>query len=156
MTRIFPFIPKSAAKLEPGDFWCIPLSDALNACGIVLQRMPGGMPGAHTAFLAGLLDWCGSGPPSVSEISTARIVEQGVVHVLAVQSTGGAILGHVDLATTEIEPLINYHTGNICRGFTAIRPWAPSDGQDVPPLGWWGYDVLAAKARKRFLLPAPN
>ncbi len=60
--------------------------------------MPPGMPGAMRAFLGGLLNWHGSNPPTFESISSCHTIEQAVMHIRAITTTGGEILGHRDLA----------------------------------------------------------
>jgi hypothetical protein len=36
-TTGYPFEPKSIARLQPGQFWAVPLTDGRHACGRVLH-----------------------------------------------------------------------------------------------------------------------
>jgi hypothetical protein len=151
--RTFPHVPKSTAALVPGDFWGVPLSDTRWACGRVLQPMPRGKPGARVGFLGGLLDWTGPEAPTAESIAGRPLLEQGVMHILSITTTGGAVLGNRALELDGIEPLLAYHDGMICRGFAPVRPWTRADGQTIPGLGYWGYDVLQIRANVLLVKP---
>lgn len=146
--RTFPFVPKSSHKLEPGDFWSIPLERDGFGCGRVLELMPEGMPGARVGFLGALLDWRGEVPPFAASIAGARALEQGVMHILGITETGGSVLGNRPLSLDALEPWV-FSNGNVVqRGFTPVRPWRREDAQALPSLSWWGYDVIQILANK--------
>ncbi len=94
----YPLSPKSASSLLPGQFWDIPLSDGRHACGRVLARIPAGQSGSRMSFIAGLLDWVGTAPPTADTIAGAGVLDVGYAHVRAITSIGSAILGQRDLA----------------------------------------------------------
>src|SRR5689334_1475440 len=100
----YPFVPKSTASLEPGQFWSIPLQSGRFACGRVLQLKEIRGRRDSRIFLAGLLDWVGSEPPTSDSISRRRAVEQGEVHVKTIHENGGQILGCRPLLEDDIEP----------------------------------------------------
>lgn len=64
MDIAYPFVPKSNARLKPGHFWPIKLSNSKYACGIVLDVPK--EKGLYTTrmFYAGLLDWIGDSKPT--------------------------------------------------------------------------------------------
>ena len=104
MTEIeYPFVPKSSAKLQPGQFWGIPLSDGRFACGRVMAAIPKGESGSNTSFIAGLLDWVDTEPPSEESIAGAKLLETGQAHVRAITSTSSQILGERDLKLDKLE-----------------------------------------------------
>lgn len=71
------------------------------------------------------------------------------MHVRAITSTGGAVLGNRPLEFHSIEPGI-FVDGNVTkRGFTATRPWKRGDSARFPAFSTWGYDILLAE--KHFL-----
>jgi hypothetical protein len=150
--RRFPFVPKSSVKLEPGDFWSIPLAERRYACGRVLESMPDGMPGARVGFLGGLMAWAGTDPPSYASIAGAGTVEQGVMHILSITQTGGAVLGNRPLELDRVEPWLFIHGVEIQRGFKLVRRAKPGDAAGLPALSWWGYDVVEVLARKHFMV----
>ena len=53
-------------------------------------------------FLAGLVDWCGEGPPTPDALASKAFIEKGVAHIRSIQRTGGSIIGH--LAPTWADP----------------------------------------------------
>src|SRR4051812_28661575 len=89
----YPFVPKSSQLLSPGDFWAVPLRDGSFACGCVVELMPKGRPGARVGFLGGLLDWHAKDEPTSESIRDAGFVSQGTMHIRAITSTGGRVLG---------------------------------------------------------------
>jgi hypothetical protein len=149
--REYPFVPKSSTRLTPGDFWAVPLRDGTFACGRVVERMPTGKPGARVGFLGGLLDWRDSSKPDDQSIAGASFLAQGVVHIRAITSSGGSILGHRDLALDELGPWTFVYGATIQRGFTFLRAWQGSDAGKFPSLGWWGYDIMQARANLYFI-----
>ena len=72
------------------------------------------------------------------------------MHILAITSTGGVIIGNRPLDLDGIEPHLAYHDGLITRGFTTVRAWTPEDGQQIPSIDWWGYDVIRQRANRLF------
>ena len=67
----YPFVPKTNAKLLPGQFWSIPLSDGRFGCGRVLTATPEAGYGARTWFTGAVLDWVGDAPPTAESIAGA-------------------------------------------------------------------------------------
>ncbi len=101
-TPRYPFVPKTNANLEPGQFWAVPLSDGRFACGRVLSVDRDRPYGARTMFVAGLLDWLGDKPPTADSIAGARLLEVGNAHVRLIQQDGGTILGRRPLYADEL------------------------------------------------------
>jgi len=149
--RVFPFSPKSNAKLCPGDFWALPLRDGSYACGVVLQLPPAGTSGVKVSFLGGLLNWHSAEQPTLAKISNCRLIEQGVMHILAIQQSGKAILGNIPLEANGIEPLECINGNIIQKGYTPVRPWQREDNDVLPSFSYWGYDIITANAHKHFL-----
>ena len=100
----YPFAPKSALSLKPGQFWALPLSDGSFGCAAVIQLMPKEMMGARVSFLAGVLDWHGEELPSAESIAHSSCLKQGGVHFKTITETGGFILGYRPLEANGIEP----------------------------------------------------
>lgn len=94
--RSFPFSPRSAARLRPGDFWALPLSDGRFGCAVVTDVAQAG-PASRSAFVVGLTDWVGQHPPSQTDATQATIFTQGLTHVRALTQTGAEVLGNVRL-----------------------------------------------------------
>jgi internalin A len=122
----YPFVPKTNAKLEAGQFWGVPLSDGRFACGRVLRVDQERSYGARTMFVAGLLDWVGNQPPTEETIAGSRLLEAANAHVRLIQHDGGLVLGHRPLYADEI-----------------IVP------QDVSST--WGFAFLKARAEHLFV-----
>lgn len=100
----YPFIPRSNARLKPGQFWAIPLSDGRFACGRVLRVDRELRQGRRTMFVAGLLDWVGSEPPTFDSIAGAPLLEAGRARVELISFRDGAILGERALHLDRIVP----------------------------------------------------
>lgn len=98
----FPFVPKTTARLLPGHFWSIPLSDGRFGCGRLLGLIPAGEQGSRTMFIAGLLRWVGIAPPSFDSIAGAEVMDVGHAHLDTISSRGGAIVGYRPLELDEI------------------------------------------------------
>jgi len=101
---VVPFVPKSNAKLEPGHFWSIPLSDRRFACGRVLAIDRAATYGSRSSMIAGLLDWVGDAPPTGDAIAGRPLLESGHLHVRSIGETGGTVLGHRPLELDGIIP----------------------------------------------------
>jgi len=129
-SNVYPFVPKSNAKLWPGQFWAIPLSDGRFACGRVLAIDVNKAYGARSSFVAGLLDWVGREAPNAESIAGAPLLEVGNAHVRAIERSGGAVLGE--------------------------RP-LEADGIAVPQkiTNYWGIGYPAARAEHRFVEGEP-
>ena len=149
----YPFVPKSSQLLRPGDFWAIPLRDGSFACGCVVELMPKGIPGARVGFLGGLLDWHANILPTPESVRDAGFVSQGTMHIRAIISTGGTILGHRE---TPVDVWTFIHGEKIQKGFTFVRPWSRDDNKRLPTYSVWGYDVIQIKANRHFLDGLPS
>ncbi len=150
MPEKYPFTPKSSHRLEPGDFWSIPLSNGKYSCGRVVERMPKGMAGAGVGFLGGVLDWCGAIPPTNESIAGAAFLSQGIMHIKAIITTGGVILGNRSLVLDQLDAFTFVHGGIIQKGFTPVRTWCREDKGAFPALSWWGYDIAETIANRNF------
>ena len=144
----YPYVPRSNARLLPGEFWAIPLSTGRHACGVVLgagraEDEPTFAP-SNRAFLAGLLGWEGDAPPTADAIAGAQVVAQGIAHVKTVTATGGKILGR---AASPIAPLTwrsapsHGDEGWIYEGNERRRPATAAD-RDLRLVSAWGYGYM--------------
>lgn len=156
MSDLYPFTPKSSTKLSPGDFWSIPLQDGSFACGRVIALPPKGRPGAKVSFLGGLLDWHAPVPPTADSIARCQTIKQGVMHVLAITSTGGQVLGHRALELDGIEPFEMINGNVVQRGFDPVRAWERRDNDLLPTFSTWGYNMISQYAHKNFLGYVPK
>lgn len=154
----YPFVPRSTAHLVPGQFWAIPLSDGSFGCGRVIELAPRGEVGGRTSFLAAVLDWHSSAPPSYEAIAGAKCLDQGCVHLKAVTETGGSILGRRPLELDGIEPWLFrqtafYKNSWLLKGLQPLRPQEPADVR-YPVFSTWGYPMPAVIAEKHFIAEA--
>jgi hypothetical protein len=156
MPNPYPFTPKSSAKLSPGDFWSVPIQDGSFACGRVIELPPKGRPGAKVSFLGGLLDWHAPLPPTANSIANCRTVKQGVMHILAIVSTGGQVLGNRALELDGIEPFEMINGDVVQRGFAPIRAWVRGDNDRLATFSTWGYNLISLYAHESFLGYVPK
>lgn len=153
----YPFVPKSTKSLIPGQFWAVPLSDGTFACGRVIALKSGRY--SARAFLAGLLDWHGSKPPTEEDIVGRKTLRQGHAHIKTIVETGGFILGYRALELDGIEPgLFLSQSGahvncRLQRGFETLRPATPAEQATLPTLTTWGLQVIRVEAEAKFCSP---
>jgi hypothetical protein len=81
--RKLPFIPKSNAFLQPGDFWAMEYEPGRYTAGRVIE-----MPWQHgvddrRTFLAALMDWRSLSLPNSNSLEGSRILAQGKMSVRA-------------------------------------------------------------------------
>ena len=117
---MYPFRPKSTAHLKAGQYWSFRLRDGGFVCGVViaLRRKDGAID--RRMFLAGLLDWVGSAPPTAHGIQGSRLKERGFAHIKTITENGGDIVGEVIPSwgyPSEIEPTDSIPTW----GFGVVR-----------------------------------
>ena len=152
----YPFIPKSTAHLESGQFWSIPLSQKKYACGRVIQMQICNGKRDPRIFLAGLMDWVGTTLPDSNAIAGKKVLEQGSVHIRTIKWNGGEVMGLRDLTLDGIEPwlfLDSEPPSRNCylqRGFNIIG-LANSDQQaKLEVFSAWGLEVIKILAKKHF------
>lgn len=149
----YPMVPKSTASLVPGQFWPVPVCPGRWACGRVLQL--GSPVSPRKAFLAGLMDWLGSEPPSFESLAGSQVRQQGVAHLKAIIEVAGAITGCRPLALDRIEPLLCRDQAApkgsiVLRGFVPVRPATTEADFALPVLGTWGYDFIRRLAEHHY------
>ena len=152
--RAYPFVPRSATRLLPGEFWAIPLCDGSFGCGRVIELMIG----SRVLFLAAVMDWHASEAPTADKIAGAKCLDQGQAHIKAITETGGAILGHRPLEMDEVEPWefrgAEFHVNSyVHKGLQPVRPQLPGD-KCLPVLDTWGYRLPIQIAEAHFITPA--
>lgn len=106
--------------------------------------------GART-FLAGLLGWIGSVPPSDDTIAGASIIDQGNAHIRTIHETGGSIVGNRPLAADGITPLrwVTHRGGGtvyLYEGLRRLRPATDAERCDMPLMSTWGYLFIVGRA----------
>jgi len=124
------FVLRSNAQLAPGQFWSIPLSDGRFACGRVLRVDRDRPHGGRTMFVAALLDWVGTEPPTAEAIAERPVLEVGHAHVRTITHGGGRILGERPLTLDGIVPPIEIRS-------------------------YWGTSYAADRAERRFVAGDP-
>ncbi len=125
MRDSYPFVPKSTSYLEQGQFWALPLSDGSFAAGIVISLVTEGGKRDSRMFLAGLLDWFGDEPPTLTGLSLSKVIDIGYAHIKTISESGGVVLG---ISNIELQnPSIAEYT-------------------DVIPT--WGYNSILQKAER--------
>ena len=129
---LYPFIPKSNAKLRAGQFWAIPLSDGRFACGRVM-RAPAYGQSDRVGVQVGLMNWVGSQPPTANDLRGVSVIDEAISRFEAISGAGGAILGFRDLALDCIK----------ARHYLSLEVGSSTHG--------WGWKVIAAKAEERFV-----
>lgn len=150
-TRSFPYLPKSVLSMMRGDFWAIPLSNSTFACGRVLQLGSEIQPRLLKAFWGCVLDWNSPDLPNHDNIAGAKSIREGSMHILAIESTGGAILGSRSLALDGLAPSETVAAGLIYRGFGIIRPAANADYENLQSHSAWGLSFAEVLAEKWFV-----
>jgi hypothetical protein len=76
------------------------------------------------------------------------------MHILAVTQTGGAILGNRPLEADRLKPWLFADGNTVKRGFASTFSLRPLN--TLPPLSWWGYDVISIYAHKHLLGIQPS
>jgi len=150
MDIAYPFVPKSNARLRPGHFWPIKLSNSKYACGIVLDVPK--EKGLYTTrmFYAGLLDWIGDSKPTANslESSPLTILRQGHAHIKTILFCNEAIEGYIDPVKNnlEIELVVDalyYSTATkVLKGFEVVRKATMQDHENLRNKSAWGYAVI--------------
>ena len=151
----YPFVPRSTRDLEPGQFWAVPLKDGRFAFGRVLQVGGDMIPTPSRGFFGGLHAWTGMEKPTEASIAGSALLHVGVMHIRAIVSLGGEILGCRSLALDSIAaPILLSAMGGpgtmVLQGATSVRPAKLEEWGRFPVLGYWGWDFIQALANKEF------
>ncbi len=127
----YPFVPKTNAHLEPGQFWSIPMSDGRFACGRVL-RVDRDVKtyGARAMFVGALLDWVGTELPTAEAIAGKPALKICGAHVRTITEPGGSVVGERPLELDGIVPPAEVHE-------------------------WWGFRGAVARAERHFIAGDP-
>jgi hypothetical protein len=144
----YPYVPRSNGRLQPGEFWAIPLDTGRFASGVVLavprEPSPDFVVNSR-AFLGGLLAWEGAEPPSASALAEARLAAQGFVHIKTITATGGAILGRLEISDA-LRTMIwrsapGGGSGAVYEGTEWLRRATPGDAS-LPLITAWGFGYM--------------
>jgi hypothetical protein len=114
-------------------------------------------------FLAGLMDWVGTDPPTASDLLGHRVVDIGWAHVKLVEHNGGSLLGHSELDPVR-DGLVDAHqvshrrggTVWLYEGATILRPATYEEAARLPTRNTWGYLLISALAERRFVSASPS
>ncbi|MCU0709325.1 MAG: hypothetical protein MUF23_13630 [Pirellula sp.] len=112
------------------------------------------IPSKTRAFFGGLHDWIGTHPPTCSDISEVGFIAYGVMHIKAITTTGGGIIGECPISDSgDFHPtLLSEHGGNhamVLRGSIPVRPAANEEWGKLPVLGIWGYNFISSLAEAK-------
>ena len=151
----YPFVPKSTAFLEPGQFWGIPLKRGRYACGRVLQLCVEDGKRAPRTFLAGLMDWTGRVPPTSEMIAGRDVLDQGQAHILTITENGRDILGcrPLELDGIELGLFLDESPGPRChlrRGFDILGLASRRQQAELEVFLTWGYAVIKELTEEHF------
>lgn len=153
LMRSYPFIPKTTAKVQVGDFWSIRLDDGRYAAGRILQVLD------RVTVLGCVLDWVGERRPTEDSIAGASILTAGKMHVRkTIEDCGCGILGNRSLESDGIElPFFRSHSEGpgqrLLQGATDVGPVTNQD-RALPTLTTWGFGVARLRANRQFCRPA--
>ena len=97
--RSFPLSPRSTASLELGDLIAVPCEPSGWACLQVVDLKREGA-GARTSFVAGVLPWRGSAPPTGRDVAGLAAVEQGLVRIELFTDGGLQVVDRGEVVST--------------------------------------------------------
>ncbi len=148
----YPFRPKSSSTLHPGDFWSVPLANGKFGCGRVIALKSKTEAGSRSMFLAGLMNWVGTSPPTSAALAGHTTHAQGEAHLRCIWETGGEILGNRPLIEDNIEAnlFLSESPGKNCmlmRGYEVVRPASAQEQTQLPVFSTWGYLIIQGKAQ---------
>ncbi|NNM14588.1 MAG: hypothetical protein HKO58_09695 [Gammaproteobacteria bacterium] len=155
MKTIYPLVPKSTARLEPGQFWAFPIRGKAYACGVVLQLVTINGKKDNRSFIAGLLNWTGTKKPIGDDLKDCEVLEHGQAHIKSIVETGGEILGKIPWKESRLEiPLsLNESPGRNCmlrRGNEILGKASSKQQKELEVFGTWGFKFISRLAEKHF------
>lgn len=153
----YPFVPKSAVTLLPGQFWGVPLANGSFACGRVIQPAANHEGASRVIFYGTLLDWLGNQQPTPDSIAGAKCLAQGKIHIKSIKAFGTPILGIRPLALDNITPtLVISGLGDpsigdwVMQGHELLRKARLQD-VDLPQQQLWGAAYIRELAENKLL-----
>jgi hypothetical protein len=149
----YPFVPKSTARLVPGQYWAIPLSNGKYGCGRVIQVAENSRTKSRVMFLAGVQEWVGTSAPTAQAIAGTTVAHQGKAHILAILKTGGEVLGCRPLEADGILPgvFLSHAAGPGVRLLCGLEDFGEAtdnDRQTRKVLSTWGFKVAEVLAER--------
>ena len=98
---MYPFAPKSTAKLERGQYWPIPLANGTFGAGCVVGKYRVDNGKYHSRlFIAGVLQWNGSCEPTDEELAGFEVYQTAFAHIKCITALGVPILGRAQIRFT--------------------------------------------------------
>jgi hypothetical protein len=89
----YPFLPRSTRWLKRGHFWAIPLGCELYGAGCVVGSSLRDGKRDTRLFIAGVVQWTGSQPPTSAELFGRPLVDFAFAHLKAITEDGGLVIG---------------------------------------------------------------
>lgn len=145
----YPYVPKTTAKVQPGDFWEIRLADGRYGAGRVLQIVD------RVTILGAILHWSNDAPPTMNTIAGASVAFAGKMHLrLTLEDCGNGICGNRPLEADSIEiPMFRSHAEGpgqrLLHGTIDVGP-VPDDAKHLPVISTWGFGSAKEKANLLF------
>jgi len=102
----YPFEPKSTRYLVAGQFWPIRLLNGSYCCGRVIRLYPDVQEWKSKGFLAALMDWNDTEPPTSEALAGRKTCAQAFATIKTIRVTGPMITGVRDLSLDGIEPAL--------------------------------------------------
>lgn len=93
----YPFTPKSTKRLERGQYWSLPLSDGTYGAGCVIGQQLTHGKSSTRGFLAGVIAWHGSEPPTAETLFGREVFKYAFAHIKAITESGGQVQGKAKL-----------------------------------------------------------
>ena len=151
MRSPYPFSPKSAAKLVPGQFCSLPLGGDRIGCGRILQVSDARGTREARLVLLGIYAWAKKRLPSETDIAGVPCSAKGLVHVRDIKLISGEVLGVRPLAADKLRPGRHLYQGRraqlmVCEGFRPIRVARKRDLDEMQVLPLWTSSDLQAVA----------
>ena len=125
METKYSLVPKSTSRLRRGQFWPISLSDGRFGAGCVLGEFWRNNKKDARGFIAGVVNWIGSNPPTEADLEGVGIYRYAFAHIKCISEAGASIIGEANLEYGNIPEV--------------------ADSLSMPA---WGYDVPVILAHK--------
>jgi hypothetical protein len=95
-TRRFPFVPTSTADLRLGDLWSVALKGG-DLAVLQVRGLKTSGKGAHTHFVAGVVDWRGPDLPRGFDLQGRRVLAEGVVRFEVFAPDRAVVFGSTEM-----------------------------------------------------------
>lgn len=91
--RSFPFSPRTAVQLEPGDLIAVPVDGGRWTCLQVTDLQPRG----RKYLVVGVLPWAGDEPPTAGDVAGLAAIDQGLTNIQIFTEGGLEVVGSSDV-----------------------------------------------------------